>query len=117
MSPPKSRHSEPRNTHIPSFSLVSPVLVMWPSASVAAMRAPDACSRAAASASAAVSPVSVNEGLLCLTARFASVVDLGRGLVVAVVAIVVVVTVVVRRLVVHGGLHHPAVERGDHQHP
>src|SRR6478672_1831688 len=27
MSPPKSRHSEPRNTHMPSFSLETPVWV------------------------------------------------------------------------------------------
>src|SRR4051794_21526027 len=27
MSPPKSRHSEPRNTHMPSFSLLIPVWV------------------------------------------------------------------------------------------
>src|SRR4028118_1621139 len=32
MRPPKSRHSEPRNTHIASFSLERPVLVAWPPA-------------------------------------------------------------------------------------
>src|SRR5436190_1162606 len=29
MRPPKSRHSEPRNTHMASFSLERPVLVTW----------------------------------------------------------------------------------------
>jgi hypothetical protein len=34
MSAPKSRHSDPRNTHIPSFVFSMPVLVRWTSGAI-----------------------------------------------------------------------------------
>src|SRR6478735_7866877 len=99
MRPPKRRHSDPRNTHIASFSLEMPVVVTcsWSGPTSSSLRA---------------AARSVNErGLLGrggVAARFiGGLIVVGRDLVAARVVIGVVV-VGVAGVGIGGGLHHPA---------
>src|SRR5689334_14569738 len=109
MRPPKRRHSEPRNTHMPSFSLEMPVEVTWPSAWWAARAASTAWSWSIGSM-----VVSVNERSLLLGGGIAvGVIRRRLGGVRVVATGVVVVVAGVGRFVVDRRLHDPAVERGD----
>src|SRR4051812_2583357 len=98
MSPPNSRHSEPRNTHIPSFSLLIPVWVQpcSPGAGVCAL-----------SFVATAVVASANGGLLGLGGH--------RGLVVVRGSVVVAVAVIVASWLV-ARLESPAVHGDDHDH-
>src|SRR4051812_28893004 len=107
MSPPNSRHSEPRNTHIPSFSLLIPVWVQpcSPGAGVCGL-----------SFVATAVVASANGGLLGLGGHRGLVGDLGdcrrvvvRGSVVVAVAVIVASWLVAR-------LESPAVHGDDHDH-
>src|SRR4051812_11864556 len=111
MSPPKSRHSEPRNTHMPSFSFEMPVVVTWPSACCAARCASTACNWSIGSM-----VVSVNERSLLVGDGLAAIVAIGRGILARMVATGVVVVAGVRGFVVDRRLHDPAVDRGYDEH-
>src|SRR3954452_23103132 len=103
MRPPKRRHSDPRNTHMASFSLEMPVVVTW------SWSDPTSSSLRAAARS-------VNErGLLGrggIAARVIGLTAVGIGFAAARVVVGVVV-VGVPGVGIGGGLHHPAVDPGD----
>src|SRR3954447_12532687 len=106
MRPPNRRHSEPRNTHMASFSFERPVLVTWLSPWVAS--GASAGSPAAASTWGSIrSGRSVNERSLLGGSGLAAGV-VGRG--------VVALVVVMAGVRIGGGLHDPAVDARDDAH-
>src|SRR4051794_17944185 len=117
MSPPKSRHSEPRKTHIPSFSLLTPVWVQPCSPGAGVWTGVTSCAPTVVVASA-------NGGLLGLDRRHGLRGGLGGGIAggqlgclgrVTVargrVVLAVVVSVAAR---LEAGLEAPAVDGDDH---
>src|SRR4051794_16093356 len=118
MSPPKSRHSDPRNTHIPSFSLLTPVWVQPCSPGLGACVA-----AGAGSCGATVVVASANGGLLGLDCRHRLRGGLGGlaggqlgclGRVTVARGRVVLAVVVTVAAGLEAGLEAPAVDGDDH---
>src|SRR4051812_22013288 len=106
MRPPNRRHSEPRNTHMASFSFERPVLVTWLSPWVAS-GASGGSPGAASMWGSIRSGRSVNERSLLGGSGLAAGV-VGRG--------VVALVRVVAGVGIGGRLHDPAVDAGDDAH-
>src|SRR3954452_21976943 len=125
MSPPKSRHSEPRKTHIPSFSLLIPVWVQPCSPGLGAC-ASVTCTGSCPTGEAVTAVVaSANGGLLGLgrcrrltgIRRLGRLGELGRRCSIVVTGRRVVVAVVVTVAAgFEAGLEAPAVDGDEHDH-